>query len=142
MKPASPETVEAVRHIVAMQALRLPRQREATMTAGELAEWLKPGLEKWIGSAGYGVLVERTMVELAAADPTLPRQTLSSTRVEDGAAVPASPLATEALVAFLAILVTCLGRVVGDDIAIRLAQLAWAGGTAPQRDDDVAQGGS
>ena len=85
---------------------------------------------QWIGAAGFAALLRRSLHEAGIGYPPLQTLRLDAGQVVHVAASPSASDATaeqEALVAFLATFIGLLGRVVGDAMALSLAEQAFAG---------------
>jgi hypothetical protein len=86
---------------------------------------LRAGLGRWIGAQGYRVLLERALSQTRAEHPALGGLScLAEYEPVTAAAVRAQGPGDVAagLVAFVAALVELLGRIIGDEMAVRLVE--------------------
>lgn len=103
---------------------------------------LRTGISRWIGGAGYGVLLERALTEARKSHPVLVG--LSCLGDHDEATVSAARAhgRDKVQLGFIALvdaMIERLGRVVGNEMAVRLVEQAWAG--LPGRSNDVMSEG-
>jgi hypothetical protein len=100
---------------------------------------LYTGLSRWIGTMGYRILFDRALALARAEHPALAgvaclggdQPVITDIQLSPGAAEVAA-----GMVALVAILVELLGRIVGEEMAVRLVeQTAGEGQTGPKNED-------
>lgn len=130
---------EVARQILEREARELGKPHDIVGAAEAVFRRLHDHLSRWFGFEGYDALVARTIDRARVAQPVLRIHSTSLHGKENGknreearmAAIAASlrslPEAesTEALVILLGTFVSLLGRLVGDDMAIRLILQSW-----------------
>ncbi len=92
--------------------------------ADQLLKNLGIALRRWIGAEGYSALLSRAVLLASDECPVLVGTTilgLSQTAPQHGG-VPSSEEIAAAIIALLAALMSLLGRIIGDDMAVRLIE--------------------
>ncbi len=105
---------------------------DTRQTAERLLADLGIALRRWIGADGYNVLLSRAVVLAGPACPVLVGTTtlgLARTPPQHGGE-PSSEEIAAGIIALLASLMTLLGRIIGDDMAVRLIE--QVGGPSPR----------
>ncbi len=103
---------------------------------------LRMGISRWIGSAGYGVLLEGALVDVRKSHPVLIGLSCLGDHAEASIAavrVSGPERMQQGFVALVDAMIERLGRVVGTEMAVRLVEHAWAG--PPGRSNDVLSEG-
>jgi hypothetical protein len=130
---------EVARQLLEREARELGQSDDLVGAAESVFRRLHGHLSRWFGVEGYNALVARTVDRARVTHPVLrlignprPEKENGKAREEVGLAAIASSLrplpeveATEALVSLLGTFVSLLGRLVGDDMAIRLILQSW-----------------
>jgi len=133
MMPVSAAAIEAAHRIWAESAHGADTPAETLAAAERVWADHATGLARWIGRAGYHSLVNRAIEQARPAHPWL-----ASLRFEEGrlhgltAAAPGHTAAETAngMIALIAMVVHVLGRIAGEDLAIRLVEQTWRADTA------------
>jgi hypothetical protein len=89
------------------------------------------GLTRWIGSEGYHGLLLRALDEVRAGHPWMARLRCEGGRLNGLAAATGGQSAAAVRAGMLALIIALagvLGRITGEEMAIRLMEQAWAMG--------------
>lgn len=125
MTPGSGAATDVARHLWARVAGDTSVPEEVAVVADGTCVQLRRGLGRWIGADGYSVLLDRALGLARAEHPAL-RGLLCMG--EDDAGITASVRAHGAaevaagMVALVAALIELLGRIIGDEMAVRLVE--------------------
>jgi hypothetical protein len=95
---------------------------------------LRAVLTRWIGSEGYRALVDRALAQAQPEHPAIAGLQCQGGDLEGVAAALGAHSATEVKEGFLALvarLIDLLSRLIGEEMATRLVEQAWAGGVHP-----------
>jgi hypothetical protein len=95
---------------------------------------LRAVLTRWIGSEGYRALVDRALAQTRAEHPAIEGLQLEGEDVEGFAVaigVHSAAEVREGILALVARLIDLLSRLIGEDMATRLVEQAWAGDARP-----------
>jgi hypothetical protein len=134
MTPVSAAAKEAARQLWVHEGLDAAAPQEMAAAAEQGCARLRAGLTRWIGSDGYGSLVDRALQQARAGHPSLAGLQCQAGDVQGVAAVVGVHGAAEVregIVELVALLIDLLGRLIGEDMATRLVEQAWAGGARP-----------
>ena len=121
----SPVAADAARRLWAGVAGDISRPEQVAAGAARLFTRLRAGLGRWIGAEGYCALLDRAIALVRAEHPALDglscqREgepvTLETVRAHGSSQVAAG------IVALLAAFIDLLGRIVGEEIAVRLVE--------------------
>lgn len=99
-----------------------------------ISDRLEVGLARWIGSDGYRMLLERAVQRARADYPALAELSCQSGRLQGvPTAVQAhgAPAVTKSIPGLVALVIDSLGRVVGEDMAVRMVEQAWEANAFP-----------
>ena len=143
MTQVSPVATEAARQFWAHDGLTAGAPEEMAEAAEQGCARLRGVLTRWIGSEGYRVLVDRALAEARAEHPAIADLQCTGGDVEGvGAAVGVHGGAEvrEGILALVARLIDLLSRLIGEDMATRLVEQAWAGGGARPAASTVTEG--
>jgi hypothetical protein len=91
-------------------------------------------LTRWIGSDGYRALVDRALEQARGGHPALAGLQCQTGDVQGVAAIMREHGAAEVregILALVALLIELLSRVIGEEMAVRLVEQAWAGSAGP-----------
>jgi hypothetical protein len=109
---------------------------DVAVAATHMCAGLRVGLSRWVGAMGYRALIDRALLLARAEHPALGSL---SCHGEDGAGDTAAVRAHSAaevatgMVALVAALVELLGRIVGEEMAVRLVEQS---GTQNERESE------
>lgn len=126
MTPRSPAATEAARRLWARDG-KVTAPEELAAEVDRFCLQLDKGLTRWIGSEGYRALLDRALGSARADHPGLND---ISCRGGDTQAVLAAVAAhgaaeiTAGMVMLLATLIDLLGRIIGEEMAVRLLEQA------------------
>jgi hypothetical protein len=116
---------EAAQRLWARAAGDSSAPEDVAAAAERICTQLRAGLGRWIGAQGYRVLLERALSQTRAEHPALGGLAcLAEYELVTAAAEPAQGPGDVAagLVALVAALVDLLGRIIGDEMAVRLVE--------------------
>jgi len=138
MTQRSPAATGVAQVVWALAAGDAAAPEEVAAAAARTCTELYTGLNRWIGTMGYRILFDRALALARAEHPALggleclggDQLVTTATQPVDGAADVAA-----GMVALVAILVELLGRIVGEEMAVRLVeQTGTEGRTGPKYD--------
>jgi hypothetical protein len=125
MTPRSASASDAARRLWASAAGDASAPEDVAAAAARLCAQLSAGLGRWIGGEGYRALLDRSLALARAEHPAL--GSLSCDRGDQ----PVTPAAVRShgaaevaagMVALVATLIEVLGRMVGEEMAVRLVE--------------------
>jgi hypothetical protein len=125
MSPATQAALKAARTIWARASGNADDHANISDTAVDLWTQQRIGLQRWVGVAGYQALFERTLGLTREDYPWLgSTSAFDDDRTQLAMAVRSLGAAevTNGMVAMLATLIKLLGRIIGDEMAIRLVE--------------------
>jgi hypothetical protein len=131
--PRSAAATDAAQRLWARAAGNSSAPEDVAAAAERMCTQLRAGLGRWIGAQGYRVLLERALSQTRPEHPALGGLScLAEYEPVTAAAVRAQGPGDVAagLVAFVAALVELLGRIIGEEMAVRLVEQV---GTPSQR---------
>ena len=134
MTQVSAVATEASRQFWAHDGLEAGAPEELAAAAEQGCARLRAVLTRWIGSEGYRALVDRALAEARAEHPAiagLQCQGGDLVGVAVAAGVHSGAEVREGILALVARLIDLLSRLIGEDMATRLVEQAWAGATRP-----------
>ena len=134
MPQTSPLATEASRQFWAHDGLNAGGPEEIAAAAEQGCARLRAVLTRWIGSEGYRALVNRALAQARAEHPAIAGLQCQGGDVEVVAVavgVHSAAEVREGLLALVARLIDLLSRLIGEDMATRLVEQAWAGGARP-----------
>ena len=134
MTQVSAVATEAARQFWAHDGLDVGTPEEMAAAAEQGCARLRAVLTRWVGSEGYRALVDRALAQARAEHPAVTGlQCQGGDMVGVAAAVGAHSAAEvrEGILALVARLIDLLSRLIGEDMATRLVEQAWAGGARP-----------
>jgi hypothetical protein len=134
MTQASAVAAETARQLWAHEGLDARAPEEMAAAAEQGCARLRAGLTRWIGSDGYRALVDRGLEQARAEHPALAGLQCQAGDVQGVAAmvgVHGAAQVREGILALVALLIDLLSRVIGEEIAVRLVEQAWAGSARP-----------
>jgi hypothetical protein len=134
MTRVSAAATEAARQFWAQDGLGAGTPEEVAAAAERGCARLRAVLTRWIGSEGFRVLVDRALAEARAEHPAVAGLQCQGGDVEGiSAAVGAHGAAEvmEGILALVARLIDLLGRLIGEEMATRMLELAWGGSARP-----------
>ncbi|MGZ8399424.1 MAG: hypothetical protein ACXWWN_10325 [Gemmatimonadales bacterium] len=134
MTQVSAVATEAARQFWAHNGLEAGAPREMAATAEQGCARLRAVLTRWIGSEGYRALVDRALDQARAEHPVLEGLQCHGAGVEGFAAavgVHSAAEVREGIMALVARLIDLLSRLIGEEMATRLVEQAWAGAARP-----------
>jgi hypothetical protein len=125
MTQRSAAATEVARHIWQRAVGDSSTSEDVAVAATGLSIELRAGLTRWVGAMGYRALIDRALLLARAEHPAL--GSLSYTGGEEpvtpGAVRAYSPAEVGAgMVALVAALVELLGRIIGEEMAVRLVE--------------------
>ena len=133
MTPVFPDqsrpALDAARRLWAGVAGEATAPDQVAAGVARLFARLRAGLGRWVGAEGYCALLDRAVVLVRTAHPVVDGL---SCRTEDDPITPAAVQAhgpaevTAGTIALLAALIELLGRIVGEEIAVRLVEQTGA----------------
>jgi hypothetical protein len=134
MMQVSAAATKAARQLWAHQGLEASAPKEMAAAAEQGCARLRAGLTRWIGSDGYRALVDRALQQARLGHPALAGLQCEAGDVQGVAAVVGvygAAEVRESILALVALLIDLLSRVIGEEMAIRLVEQAWAGSARP-----------
>lgn len=134
MTQASAVAAETARQLWAHEGLEAGAPEEMAAAAERGCARLRAGLTRWIGSDGYRALVDRALEQARAGHPSLAGLQCQAGDVQGVAAAVGAHGAAEVREGILALvgrLIDLLSRVIGEEMAVRLVEQAWAGSARP-----------
>lgn len=134
MTQVSAVATEAARQFWAHDGLEAAAPREMAAAAEQGCARLRAVLTRWIGSEGYRALVDRALAQTRAEHPAIEGLQLEGEDVEGFAVaigVHSAAEVREGILALVARLIDLLSRLIGEDMATRLVEQAWAGDARP-----------
>jgi len=134
MTQVSAAATEAARQLWAHEELDAGAPEEMAAAAEQGCARLRAGLTRWIGSDGYRALVDRALEQARAGHPALTGLQCQAGDVQGVAAAVGAHGAAEVregIFALVALLIDLLSRVIGEAMAVRLVEQAWAGSARP-----------
>ena len=134
MTPVSAAATEAARRLWAHEGLDAGAPEEMAAAAEQGCARLRAGLTRWIGSDGYRALVDRALEEAREGHPALAGLQCQAGDVQGVAAavgVHGAAEVREGILALVALLIDLLSRLIGEEMAMRLVEQAWAGSGRP-----------
>jgi hypothetical protein len=130
MTQVSAAATEAARQLWAHEGLDAGAPEEMAAAAEQGCARLRAGLTRWIGSDGYRALVDRALEQARAGHPALAGLQCQAGDVQGVAAavgVHGAAEVREGILTLVALLIDLLSRVIGEEMAVRLVEQAWAG---------------
>ena len=134
MTQVSAVATEAARQFWAHDGLEAAAPRDMAAAAEQGCARLRAVLTRWIGSEGYRALVDRALAQTRAEHPAIEGLQLEGEDVEGFAVaigVHSAAEVREGILALVARLIDLLSRLIGEDMATRLVEQAWAGDARP-----------
>ncbi len=134
MTPVSAVATEAAREFWAHDGLEAGAPEDLAAAAEQGCARLRAVLTRWIGSEGYRALVDRALAQAAAEHPAVAGLECRGGDLEGVAAavgVHSAAEVREGILALVARLIDLLSRLIGEEMATRLVEQAWAGGARP-----------
>lgn len=131
--PSSETATDVARRLWARTAGESTAPEDVAAAADRMCAQLRAGLSRWIGAAGYNALLERAIGLARAKHPALSGLACLG---EDGPATAAAirghgaPDVAAGQVMLVAGIVELLGRIIGEEIAMRLVE--QIGGPSPR----------
>ena len=125
MTPRSAAATEVARRLWARAAGDSSAPEDVAAAADRMCAQLRVGLGRWVGAMGYRALLDRALVLARAEHPALGSLschggddpvTTADVRSQGAAEVAAG------MVALVAALVELLGRIIGEEMAVRLVE--------------------
>jgi hypothetical protein len=125
MMPRSAAATEVARRLWERAAGDTDSPEEVAVAATHMCTELRAGLSRWVGSMGYRALIDRALLLARAEHPALGSLdchggdepvTMSGVRAHSAAEV------ATGMVALVAALVELLGRIIGEEMAVRLVE--------------------
>jgi len=125
MTQGSTAATEVARRLWERTAGDSKTPEDVEMAAERMCAQLYAGLGRWVGSMGYRTLLDRALVLARAEHPALgglvclggDHRVTTATQRADGA-----PQVAAGMVALVAALVEVLGRILGEEMAMRLVE--------------------
>ncbi len=134
MTQVSAAATEAARQFWAHDGLDAGGPEEMAAAAEQGCARLRAVLTRWIGSDGYRALVDRALEQARAEHPAIAGLQCQAGDVQGVAAAVGEHGAAEVregILALVARLIDLLSRLIGEEMATRLVEQAWAGGARP-----------
>jgi hypothetical protein len=134
MTQVSAVATEAARQFWAHDGLDVGTAEEMAAAAEQGCARLRAVLTRWIGSEGYHALVDRALAQSRAEHPALAGLHCQGSDLKGVAAAAGVHTAAEVrdgALALVARLIDLLSRLIGEEMATRLVEQAWAGGVRP-----------
>lgn len=134
MTQLSAAATETARQLWAHEGLDAGALEEMAAAVERGCARLRAGLTRWIGSDGYRALVDRALEQTRAVHPALAGLQCPADDVQGVAAIAGVHDAAEVregILALVALLIDLLSRVIGEEMAVRLVEQAWAGSARP-----------
>jgi hypothetical protein len=127
--PISGAAGDAIERLWARATADADTSERVAIAAERVGAGLCTGLTRWIGSEGYQGLLLRALAEVRAEHPWMARLRCEGGRLNGLAAAtggqPPAVVRAGMLALFVA-LARVLGRITGEEMAIRLMEQAWA----------------
>jgi hypothetical protein len=129
MTPNSASATEAARRLWARYADDEASAEELAAAAKRLFSQLETGLARWVGAEGFRVLSGRALRQAQASHPAL--GDLPDSGRDVGAVVSAvrtngAPKVAAGMITVIATLIELLGRIIGEEMAVRLVEQTGA----------------
>lgn len=137
MTPVSTAAMAAAHRIWAESADGADTTEKTLATAERVWADLAAGLARWIGRVGYHSLVHRALEHARPAHPCLADLRLEEGRMRGlttAASGHAAADVASGMIALIAMVVHVLGRITGEDMAIRLVEQASRANTVATPD--------
>lgn len=134
MTPVSAVAAEAARQFWAHDGLDAGAPEEMAVAAEQGCARLRAVLTRWIGADGYRALVDRALEQARAGHPAIAGLQCQAGEVQGVAAAVGLHSAAEVregVLALVALLIDLLSRFIGEEMATRLVEQAWAGSARP-----------
>ena len=134
MMQVSTAATEAARQFWAHDGLDTDAPEEMAAAAEQGCARLRAVLTRWIGSEGYRALVDRALAQSRAEHPAVAGLQCQGGDLEGVAAavgVHSAAEVREGILELVARLIDLLSRLIGEEMATRLVEQAWAGGGRP-----------
>ena len=134
MTQVSAVATEASRQFWAHDGLDGGGPEEMAAAAEQGCARLRGVLTRWIGSEGYRALVDRALAQARAEHPAVAGLQCQGGDLEGVATAVGLHSAAEVregILALVARLIDLLSRLIGEEMATRLVEQAWAGGARP-----------
>jgi hypothetical protein len=134
MTQPSAVATEAARQFWAHDRLKAGTPEEMAAAAEQGCARLRAVLTRWIGSEGYRALVDRALAQARAEHPAVAGLQSQGGDLEGVAAAVGMHSAAEVkegILALVARLIDLLSRLIGEEMATRLVEQAWAGSARP-----------
>lgn len=134
MTQVSAVATEAARQFWAHDGLDTGGAEELSAAAEQGFARLRAVLTRWIGSEGYRVLVDRALEQARTGHPAIAGLQCQAGDVQGVAAavrVHSAAEVREGIVALVTLLIDLLSRLIGEEMATRLVEQAWAGSAHP-----------
>jgi hypothetical protein len=125
MTQTSATATEVARGLWVRDAVDVGAPEEVTAEAERICAQLQTGLARWVGSAGYRMLVGRALELARPEHPALGKISFNGNDGEKIAAAVRAHGAAEVTAAIVALVVTMidlLGRIVGEEMAVELVK--------------------
>ncbi len=137
---ASPASTETARRLWAGESVETAEPKAVMAAIEQVCARLRLGLGRWIGSEGYGALLERVLEEAVTDTPAL-RGFRFPPDGEDKVAGTVSarevPAVIRSFVSAVALLIQRLSQVIGEDMAMQLVEQAWTAGPSDGPIDEI-----
>ena len=130
MTQVSAVAAEAARQFWAHDGLDAGAPEEMAVAAEQGFARLRAVLTRWIGSDGYRALVDRALEQARAEHPALAGLQCQAGDLQGVAAAVGAHSAAEVregVLTLVAQLIDLLSRLIGEEMATRLMERAWAG---------------
>jgi hypothetical protein len=124
MTQRSPAATEVARRLWQRAAGKASAPEDVAVAATRMCTELRVGLSRWVGAMGYRALIDRALLLARAEHPALSSLSCHGGDEPVTAAVwahSADEVAT-GMVASVAALVELLGRIIGEEMAVRLVE--------------------
>jgi hypothetical protein len=134
MTEVSATATEAARQFWAHDGLGTGTPEEIAAAAEQGCARLRAVLTRWIGSDGYRALVDRALEQARAGHPAIAGLQCQAGDMQGVAAAVGMHSAAEVregILALVARLIDLLSRLIGEEMATRLVEQAWAGSAHP-----------
>jgi hypothetical protein len=134
MTQVSAVATEASRQFWAHDGLAAGTPEEMAAAAEQGCARLRAVLTRWIGSDGYRALVDRALEQARAGHPAIAGLQCQAGDVQGVAAavgVHGAAEVKQGVLALVARLIDLLSRLIGEEMAVRLVEQAWAGSERP-----------
>jgi hypothetical protein len=134
MTQVSAAATEAARQFWAHDGLHAGSAEEMAAAAEQGCARLRGALTRWIGADGYRALVDRALQQARELHPAIAGLQCQAGDVLGIAVAVGGHSADEVregILALVAQLVDLLSRLIGEEMAVRLVEQAWAGSAPP-----------